>query len=119
MTSREHQYLFDILVEAEDARSFVRDLTFEAFAADKQVRYAVLHSLAIIGEAAGRVSESSAGEIPDLPWRKMKNLRNFIVHQYEGVNLPVIWEIVSADLPVVIRALDPLFPDRTKPGPTS
>jgi uncharacterized protein with HEPN domain len=114
LTSREHQYLLDILIEAEDARSFVRDMTFAAFAADKQVRYAVLHSLAIIGEAAGHVSESSAGEIPDLPGRKMKNLRNFIVHQYEGVNLRVIWEIVADDLPVVIAALDPLFPERTK-----
>ena len=52
--------------------------------------------------------------MPDLPWRKMKNLRNAIVHDYEGVNLPVIWDIVMHELPLVVAALDPLFPERPK-----
>ena len=42
----------------------------------------------------------------------MKNLRNVIVHDYEGVKLPRIWEIVIDELPVVVAALDPLFPER-------
>ena len=45
----------------------------------------------------------------------MKNLRNVIVHDYEGVNLPIIWEIVTVELPVVVAVLDPLFPERPKP----
>jgi uncharacterized protein with HEPN domain len=71
-----------------------------------------LHCLTVIGEAAGRISEASAAELPDLPWRKMKNLRNFIVHEYEGVNMPIIWGIVTHELPKVIATLDRLFPER-------
>lgn len=87
-------------------------MTFETFVETRIARNAVLHCLTVIGEAAGRVSDGSAAELPDLPWRKMKNLRNFIVHEYEDVNMPVIWKIVLEELPVVIAALDPLFPER-------
>ena len=102
-------------MEAEAALSFVRGMTFETFAADVKTRYAVLHCLTIIGEAAGRISEAGAAEFPSLPWRKMKNLRNILVHEYEGVNLPTIWDIVTTELPPVIAALDPMFPERPKP----
>ena len=115
MTSRDRQYLLDILLHAEDALTFVRGASFDELRVNAMLRNAVLHSLTILGEAAGRVAESSEVEIPDLPWRRMKNLRNVIVHDYEGVNLPIIWEIVTVELPVVVAVLDPLFPERTKP----
>jgi len=42
----------------------------------------------------------------------MVDLRNFVVHQYEDVNMPTIWDVIQRDLPVVVAALDPLFPER-------
>lgn len=115
MTSRERQYLLDILLNAEDALTFIRDATFGEFVKNNLLRNAVLHSLVIIGEAAGRVDQGTEREVPDLPWRKMKNLRNVIVHDYEGVNLPVIWDVVTVELPLVVAALAPLFPERAHP----
>ena len=114
MTSRDRQYLLDILLEAEDALTFIQGASFDDLLTNTMLRKAVLHSLAILGEAAGRIGEASALEVPDLPWRRMKNLRNVIVHEYEGVNLPIIWEIVTVELPVVVAVLDPLFPERPK-----
>ena len=115
MTSRERQYLLDILIEAEDALTFVRGASFDDLRTNTMLRKAVLHSLAVLGEAAGRVDERSEADAPNLPWRKMKNLRNVIIHDYEGVNLPIIWDIVTNELPVVVAALAPLFPERPKP----
>jgi uncharacterized protein with HEPN domain len=115
LTSRDRQYLLDILLHAEDALTFVRGASFDDLGTNAMLRNAVLHSLTILGEAAGRVAESSEVEIPDLPWRRMKNLRNVIVHDYEGVNLPIIWEIVTVELPVVVAVLNPLFPERHEP----
>jgi len=112
LTSRELQYLLDILLAAEDALSYVHSQTFEEFAASAITKHAVLHCLTIVGEAAGRISVASETDVPDLPWRSMKDLRNVIVHDYEGVHLPRIWEIVTIELPLVVRALDPLFPER-------
>jgi len=113
LTSRERQHLLDILLAAEDALSFVRGKAFEEFAASALIRRAILHCLAVMGEAAGRIDDASESEVPDLPWRPMKNLRNVIVHDYEGVNLPRIWEIVTVELPIVVAARDPLFPQRS------
>lgn len=79
------------------------------------LRKAVLHSLAVLGEAAGRIDPATMPDVADLPWRKMKNLRNVIIHDYEGVNLPVIWDIVTNELPGVVAALSPLFPERPQP----
>jgi len=112
LTSHDQQWLLDVLLAAEDALSFVHDETFEQFLESKLTQRAVLHCLAIIGEAAGRIAESSMSEIPDLPWRSMKDLRNVILHQYERVNLPRIWKIVNDELPPVVNALDSLFPER-------
>ena len=115
MTSRERQYLLDILIAAEDALTFVRDLDAGMFAGHTLVRRGVLNCLTEIGEAAGRLDAAAEAEVPALPWRKMKNLRNVIVHDYEGVNLAMIWNIVTNELPLIVAALDPLFPERPKP----
>jgi uncharacterized protein with HEPN domain len=115
LTSRERQYLLDILIHAEDALSFIRGASFDDLVTSAMLRNAVLHSLTIIGEAAGRVDQSAEGDVPGLPWRRMKNLRNVIVHDYEGVNLPIIWDIVTTELPVVVELLTPLFPERPLP----
>jgi uncharacterized protein with HEPN domain len=112
LISRERHYLLDILLAAESALSYVRGLNFESFVETEIVQHAVLHCLTILGEAAGRITDASAAEVPDLPWRKMKNLRNVIVHEYEGVNMPIIWDVVTMELPRVVAALDGLFPER-------
>ncbi|HET7434671.1 MAG TPA: HepT-like ribonuclease domain-containing protein [Thermoanaerobaculia bacterium] len=112
MTPREQQYLLDILLAAEDALSFVAGLSFDEFASNALVRRAVLQCLSVIGEAAARITKLAEGDVPDLPWQKMKNLRNVIVHDYEGVNLPIIWQIVTAELPKVVATLSPRFLDR-------
>jgi uncharacterized protein with HEPN domain len=115
LTSRERQYLLDILIAAEDALMFVREMAPESFASNTLVRRGVLNCLTEIGEAAGRIDHSAEGVVPALSWRKMKNLRNVIVHDYEGVNLGVVWQIVVTELPLVVAALAPLFPERPKP----
>jgi uncharacterized protein with HEPN domain len=112
LTSREWQYLLDILIAAEDALLATGEMTFEQFAADRIARRAVLHCLMIIGEAAKRIEHAGAESLASLPWRDMADLRNVIVHEYEGVNMPIIWRIVREELPVVAATIAPLFPER-------
>ena len=87
-------------------------MTFEAFITDHLVRDAVLRCLTVIGEAANRITKESYEELPPLPWGDMIGLRNRVVHEYEDVNMPIIWDVIGRDLPVVIAVLDPLFPER-------
>jgi uncharacterized protein with HEPN domain len=103
--SRDDVYLIDILEAARLAMEYVRGKTREEFLNDVQVQDAVMRRLAIIGEAARRVSEATRQNMPELAWREMVGMRNIVVHEYDDVDLDVIWDAVTRDLPPLASAL--------------
>lgn len=66
---------------------------------------ACVFNLSQIGELVNKLDKDYVLEYPDIPWFKMKGLRNRIVHDYEGVNLRLIWEIISYDIKVLKEQL--------------
>ena len=64
-----------------------------------------MFNLSQMGELANRVDDSFAAEHPEIPWRYIYGLRNRIVHDYESVNLRLIWEIIDSDLPELRQVL--------------
>lgn len=60
----------------------------------------------IIGEAASKVSESFRREHPQIPWRQATAMRNFVVHDYAGVDIDVIWDSVQTDVPKLLLELE-------------
>ena len=62
-------------------------------------------NLSQMGELANKVDDMFAGEHPEIPWKYIYGLRNRIVHDYEGVNLKLIWEIIKDDLPSLCEKL--------------
>ncbi len=71
----------------------------EEFVGNELVRSAVLHKLTIIGEAASNIGETIRERYPDVPWRKVRSLRNIIVHHYFGVSWNLIWADASQEVP--------------------
>jgi len=59
---------------------------------------ACVFNLSQIGEHCQSITDEYKELHPELPWHEMYGLRNRIVHNYEGVNLKLVWEIISADL---------------------
>ena len=74
--------------------------TYDGFIADSK--------LSQLGELCRIADEDYKAAPPELPWHEMYGLRNRIVHDYEGVNLRLVWEIISEDLPEVQKVLDKL-----------
>lgn len=107
---RDPQYLIDILEAAKLARSYVEGKTQDDFLADTQCQDAVIRRLEIIGEAAGRLSEETRATVPELDWRAMIGMRNMMIHEYDGVDLDIVWETVETDLPALIQAITPVAP---------
>lgn len=102
---RERLYLLDI-VEAGDAIArFVVGIDRERFVGDDLMRSAVLHKLQVIGEAAGRVSETTRALAPAVPWRQVVGFRNFTVHAYFAVDWDVVWVTAIADVPALAAAV--------------
>ena len=61
--------------------------------------------LEVIGEAARHVPPHVTGRYPDVPWDKMRALRNIVAREYFGVKLPIIWETIERRLPPLKAAL--------------
>lgn len=105
---RDPQYLLDILEAARLACGYLAGKTEEEFYHDVEKQDAVIRRLEIIGEAARRISEETKNTMPDLPWKEMVGMRNFLVHEYDGVDVSVVWDTVQVHLPKVIKILERL-----------
>lgn len=68
---------------------------------DKKSLHAILYNIAIIGEAAGKVSFHLKEKYIEIPWEAIVNMRHRIVHDYGNVNINTVKEVVAGDLPVL------------------
>ena len=100
---RDRTYLADILDSARLALQYVGKADWEQFAQDVQLQDSVIRRLEVIGEAARRVSEEGRGRWPGLPWADMVGMRNIMIHDYDAVDLSIVWRTVQNDFPVLIR----------------
>jgi len=108
--ARDDAYLVDILDAAKLAWAYVSGKTKDEFDHDIQCQDAVIRRLEIIGEAARRVSDQTRAMFPYLPWNAMMNMRNVLIHEYDDVDLPIVWDTVQNDLPPLIAALERIVP---------
>jgi uncharacterized protein with HEPN domain len=91
---------------AKEAVALAGGLTLETFKADRMAQLALIHLVEIVGEAASRVSAASRAAIPAIPWPKVIGTRNRIVHGYDKIDLPLLWDTLRTNLPPLIAALD-------------
>ncbi|TFH16810.1 MAG: DUF86 domain-containing protein [Lentisphaerales bacterium] len=77
----------------------------DRFRADEKTVDAVARNLEIIGEAASRLSDEFKDAHSDIEWRKIVGLRHRIVHDYFGLDLDIIWQILQTDLQVFKTAI--------------
>lgn len=95
----------DILGAIAAIQSYTRGMTFDAFAKDQRTVDAVVHNFMIIGEAAGSLPEAVVSAHPELPWDKMRAMRNIIAHAYFGIRKDIVWQTSREDLPPLVPKL--------------
>jgi uncharacterized protein with HEPN domain len=61
-------------------------------------------NLGVIGEAVARLPDTIDASAPEVEWRKLRALRNILVHEYFGINLPIVWDVVQNKLAPVETA---------------
>lgn len=104
--------LLHILNAIEHIEDFIRDKTKQSLYDDVMFRSAVERQLEIIGEAANRLSADVKAERNDVEWQNIVGFRNFIIHEYFGVDLELVWDIVANKLEPLKEAVVDLI-DRT------
>jgi uncharacterized protein with HEPN domain len=78
---------------------------------DRKLCLSLIHLLEVIGEAAKGISPEFRQKHPDLPWKKIAAMRDRLIHGYFDVNLDIVWQTVTQDLPVLAKQLDSLSVD--------
>lgn len=94
-----------MLQYAEKIAAYVDGLDQTGFTESPLVVDACVFNLSQIGELVAKVSDDFEKSHDNIPWRQLYGLRNRIVHDYEGINLDLVWQIVSDDIPDLIEKL--------------
>jgi uncharacterized protein with HEPN domain len=96
MSERETKLLLEDIASAIDKIfNYTEAMSFEDYEFDSKTKDAVERNFEIIGEAASRVPDDFKIENPFIEWRILKDFRNFIIHEYFGVNNQIIWDTIQ------------------------
>jgi uncharacterized protein with HEPN domain len=92
-------YLEDILAAIEKITAYTEEISFEQLRQQGMLLDAVLHNLEIIGEAAKHVPNDLRARYPQVEWRKIAGLGDIVAHEYFGISLEIVWDILQNKLP--------------------
>lgn len=109
-TNRDLESLVDIDYYGRSILSFVSGMTQAEFVEDQKTIAAVMYAIAVMGEATKRLSDEFREQHPQLPWRELAGLRDRLVHDYRNIDLDILWDVVSVEIPALLVSLDPLLP---------
>ena len=92
-------YLDDILQGIKRIEQYTRGFSLNKLKKDNLVIDGVVRNLEIVGEAAKNMPSSIKEKYPDIEWKKIAGLRNILAHEYFGIDLEVLWDIIKNKLP--------------------
>ncbi len=90
------------LTHAIEAIDAITDYTADgqkAFFSDGKTQDAVIRNIEIIGQAVKGISDDTRALKPDVPWRQIAGMRDKLIHEYFGVDLVLVWDVVDQELP--------------------
>ena len=94
---------------AREAIAFARGNTREDLTRDRKLQLSLVKEIEIVGEAANRVSAGVQVATPGVPWADIIGMRNRLIHAYDDVNLSVVWQTVTSDLPPLVIQLEQIL----------
>ncbi len=89
----------------EEIEQYLENQLLSDFLDNSMMRFACIKQLEIVGEACNHVDSVTMDEFPDVEWRKIIGLRNLLIHEYFGIDVLLVWDIIQHDLPELKRQL--------------
>ena len=94
-----------IISECEKIRELLSFVSYEMFLEKTMYQDALIRPLEVIGEAAGNLSPDFIVSNPEIPVSNMKGMRNLLMHQYFRVDLSLVWQTCTQDIPPIYQYL--------------
>ena len=105
--------LVDMLIHAREAVDLLGEASADELKSNRVMQLALMRLVEIVGEAANRVSLTTQQRHPEIPWPLIIGMRNRIVHEYDNVNLNVLWDTITNELPPLISQLEAILGEGT------
>ena len=99
----------DILESIARIQRYLDGMDQVGFTADERTVDAVVRNFGIIGEAASHIPEEILVAHSEIPWSRMKGLRNLVIHEYFGVSPEILWSTAKSDLPPLVGLLQAML----------
>jgi uncharacterized protein with HEPN domain len=99
-------YFDDMLTAIVRLNRYTYGITFEALEADVEKQDAICYRLLILTEAAHCLKPDEEALCPSQDWPKICSLGNILRHDYDAVDLHMIWQILQDDLPPLQEAIE-------------
>lgn len=106
-------YIIDILSSIQKVQEYLKNIqnNKQSFEANTQIQDAIIRRLEIIGEATKKLEHGFKESYPHIPWRKMAGTRDILIHNYDEVDLELIWKVIIEDLPALQSSLQIILKD--------
>ena len=98
-------YLIHISECIEKIESYLNQTDKEGFLDSTLIQDAVLRNLQILAESTQQLSANIKQKQSGIDWYKIAGLRNILVHDYLGVEMETVWNIIEKDLPILKKAI--------------
>jgi len=105
MSDKDKAVLEKMIKYCVDSTKYIKGLDFDTFISNELVMTFSIFSLSQLGELVTKLSDEVKASHNRVPWNDIKNMRNRIVHDYDGVQHRIIWDTLVNDIPSLTELL--------------
>jgi len=100
-------YRYHIVESIDKIMSYVGNVNYQEFIETPLIQDAVLRNLQVLSESNQRLTDEFKKSHQEIEWYKIAGLRNIVVHDYLGVDLDMVWNIIHSHLLELRKAVSP------------
>ncbi len=101
---------------AREAISFSESRSREDLESNRMLSLALVRLIEIIGEAANGISMDRQDKYSEIPWRRIVGMRNRLIHAYFEIDLDIVWQVVTNDLPLILTQVNHAISELENPN---
>lgn len=106
MSKREDTAVIQDIKETIDRiMSYTAQMEYDDFLQDHKTQDAVIRNIEILGEAAKLLSNETKEKYSNIPWKDIAGTRDKLIHDYFGVNIDIVWDIVKNEIPLLYKKM--------------
>lgn len=102
-------YLEDILSSIHKIEKYTKGILYQEFAKNDLLIDGVVRNLEIIGEAVKRIPTEIKKQHQNIEWKKIAGLRDILIHEYSGINIKIIWDVIINKIPTLKVAINEMI----------